>query len=108
MDKVFFIILILVIGVGLFMILRWRSKSTTSQVIQIFREHNAINVKNAKTIDELGLRTQTSSMESMLDRRDYKAYALGTLMKAEIIQMAEDGKLYLSEEKLLGSKFAKN
>jgi hypothetical protein len=81
------------------MIPRWLMRRAARQVIKIFREHNATDAKNAKTIDELGLRPP-GMMERMMRRRDYKPYALNALMKAEIIHQTEDGKLYLSEEKL--------
>jgi predicted deacetylase len=85
--------------VGLFVIPRWLLRRAARQVINIFREHNATNSKNARTIDELGLRPP-GVLERMMRRRDYKPYALSVLMQAEIIQATEDGKLYLSEEKL--------
>ena len=74
-----------------------------SSVIKIFRENNAINEKNAKTIDELGLRPPTFT-QRMFRTRDYKPQALDLLRRADIVQMTEDGKLYLSEEKLASSK----
>lgn len=108
MSEVLFIILILVIaGLALFVIPQWRLRRAIPQVIQIFREHNAISVKNAKTIDELGLRPRTF-MEGMFRGRDYKPYALRALIKAEIIQMTEDGRLYLSEDKLISSGLYKS
>jgi len=72
------------------------------QVIKIFRENNATDSKNARMIDDLGLRP-AGALERMMRRRDYKPYALNALMKAEIVQATEDGKLYLSEEKLMES-----
>ena len=39
-------------------------------------------------------------LERMMRRRDYKPHALTALMQVGIIQATEDGKLYLSEEKL--------
>jgi hypothetical protein len=86
----------------MFIISRWRVKRATRQVIQILREHNATDAKNAKTIDELGLAPR-GMMEGMFKGRDYKPYALSALMKAEIIRQTEDGRLYLSEEKLRAS-----
>ena len=53
-------------------------------------------------IDELGLRPQ-GMMGGMFKGRDYNQYALSLLMKADIIQTTEDGKLYLSEDRLLAS-----
>ena len=86
--------------VAIFVIPRWLLRRAARQVIKIFREHNATDSKNAKTIDELGLRPP-GVMERMMRRRDYKPHALNALMQAEIIQRTEDGKLYLSEEKLI-------
>jgi len=71
-------------------------------VIQIFKELNAMDVKNAKTIDELGLRPR-GRLEGMLRTRDYKPHALSSLLTAEIVKTTEDGRLYLSEERLIGS-----
>ena len=105
MDINTIIIIVLLVVLGLlmmFVVPRWRLKRANRQVIQIFREHNAIDIKNAKMIDELGLRPR-GMMEGMFRGRDYKPYALSILMRAEIIQRTEDGRLYLSEEKLIGS-----
>ena len=94
-------------GLALFVIPQWRLRRAISQVIRIFQQLNAIGVKNAKTIDELGLRPRTL-MEGMLKGRDFKPYALRALIKAEVIQMTEDGRLYLSEEKLISSGLYKS
>jgi len=96
---VLFFIALLVIG-GL--ISRWRMKRALRQVILIFREHTATSSRNAKTIDELGLSPQ-GMMGGMFRGRDYKQYALSMLMKSEIVQATEDGRLYLSEDRLLAS-----
>ena len=90
----------------MFIVPRWLLRRAARKVIRIFREYNATDVKNAKTIDELGLRPR-SMMERMFSRRDYKPYALSGLMRAEIINRTEDGRLYLSEEKLMTSGFEK-
>ena len=84
---------------GLFVIPRWLVRRAARQVIRIFREHNATESKRARTIDELGLRPP-GLMERMMRRRDYKPRALSALMQAGVIQATEDGRLYLSEEKL--------
>jgi len=75
-----------------------------AKVIKIFLQYSATNGKNAKTIDELGLRPP-SFTQRMLRARDYKPQALDLLIRSEIIQLTEDGRLYLSEEKLAYSKF---
>lgn len=100
--------IIIIVGVFVFALVamlvvsQWRVKRAIRQVIRILREHNAIGMKNAKTVDELGLRPR-GMMDGMLRGRDYKQYAVSGLMKADIIQMTEDGRLYLSEDKLLAS-----
>jgi len=82
-------------------------KRAIHHVIRIFREHNAIGINNSKTIDELGLRSP-GMLERMFRGRDYKQYALKTLIKAAIIQTTEDERLYLSEEKLFNSGLGGN
>lgn len=95
-----FIVAIIIIAVlGLFVIPRFLMKRALKKVIRIFREHNATNIRNAKTLDELGLKPR-SFMEGMFRTRDYKPFALDLLRKGEIVQMTEDGKLYLLEDKL--------
>ena len=90
----------------MFIVPRWLLRRAARQVIKIFREYNATDSKNAKTIDELGLRPP-GMLERMMRRRDYKPYALNALIKAEVIQQTEDGRLYLSEEKLTASGLEK-
>ena len=68
------------------------------RVLETFREHKAIGIHQAKTIDELGLRPP-GFIERFGRMRDYKQTALNLLVKAEAIRMTEDGKLYIPEEK---------
>ena len=103
MNSILIIVLIgVLLLVAMFIIPQWRLRRAIRQVIRILREHNATGIKNARTVDELGLRPRRM-MEGMFKGRDYKQYAVSALMKAEIIQTTEDGKLYLSEDKLVAS-----
>jgi len=103
MENVIIIVLIVVLALlALFVIPQWRLRRATRQVIQIFKEHNAMDVKNAKTLDELGLRPR-GRLDGMLRTRDYKPQALDGLWKAEIVQPTEDGRLYLSQDRLIAS-----
>ena len=105
MNDVLIIILLIIIAIAAMLFIpQWLIKRAVPQVIRIFREHNAIDMKNAKTIDELGL-SPRGILQQMFRRRDYKQYALTALLRADIIQMTEEGKLYLSEEKLSESRF---
>jgi hypothetical protein len=89
---VIFLILLLVLPTAL-------SRHAILQVISIFRKHQALSIDGAKTIDALGLRPPDLSRR-LLSFRDYKPQALERLIKAEIVQISEDGKLFLSEEKI--------
>ena len=96
------VVLVVLLLVAMFIVPQWRLRRAIRQVIRIFRECNAIGIKNAKTVDELGLRPRRM-LEGMFKGRDYRPYALRALRKAEIIQMTDEGRLYLSEDKLVAS-----
>jgi len=93
---VLFFIVLLVVGA---FISRWRIKKAMRQVVRAFREENATTNRSARTVGELGLAPQ-GRMAGMFKGRDYKPNALSMLMKADIVLTTEDGKLYLSEDKL--------
>jgi len=108
MNTVVFIVAIIVLALlALFVIPQWRMRRAIRQVIRILRQNNAVDVKTAKTIDELGLRPRRM-LEGMFKGRDYKQYALNTLVKAEILKAVEGGRLYLSEERLSTSGLERN
>ncbi len=103
MNSILIIVQIIVFGLlAVFIIPQWRLRRAIRQVIRIFREHNAIGIKNACTIDELRLRPR-GMMEGIWKGRDYKKYALDALMKSGIIQATGDGRFYISEDKLISS-----
>ena len=86
------------IGIALFLSARM-TKRAVGQVIAIFQKCNAIGIPQAKTVNELGL-TPPNLMERFTRMRDYKQNALSILMKTEIVQTTEEGKLFISAEKL--------
>ena len=95
----FVISILAVVFVSRFMINR-----AIRSVILLFRQYDAVTVRSARTIDELGLKPK--SMAGMLLRpRDYKLTTLQILMNASIIQMTEDGRLYLAEDQLETSRW---
>jgi hypothetical protein len=106
-DVAIIIAAVVIMLLALIFIPQWRLKRAVQQVIQIFRESNAVGIGNAKSLDELGLRPK-GMLEGMFRGRDYKQYALTSLMKAEILIMTEDGKFYLAEDKLLQSGLEKS
>ena len=106
MEAVVIIAVIVLAGLALFVIPQWRIKRAIPQVIRMFREQNAVGIKNAKTEEELGFKRR-GMLEGMFRPRDFKPHALTALIQAEIIQITEDGKLYLAEDKLIDSGFYK-
>jgi hypothetical protein len=74
-------------------------------VIHIFRQHNALTIKDAKTADELDLGPKPF-MSKLSKPRDYKPYALQILIGANIVRVTEDGRLYLAEEQLATSRWS--
>ncbi len=104
MDGTLFIVVVIILLIlATFVIPRFLFKRALSSVIQIFRQKGALDVKSARTIDELGLRPR-NLMQGMFKGRDYKPYALDRLRKGEIVQTTEDDRLYLSEERLASSR----
>ena len=81
-------------------------KRAVNQVVAIFEHNNALDVRSARTIDELGLRPPTF-LQSMIRMRDFKPYALQVLMKAEVVLQTDGGKLYLSQDRLAGTNVGK-
>jgi len=103
-DTLMVIILIIVFVVVALVLPQFLVMRTAPKVIKIFRQKNAVGAKNAKPVEELGLK-QRSMIENMLRRRDYKPRALQLLISTNIVQMTEDGKLYLDEENLAMTKW---
>ena len=98
-NLLFILILLAVFGISLFILPRFMLKRAMSQVIRIFRVHRSLSKDNAKTVEELGLKSH-SFMERFMKPRDYKPYAIQILARQGILCQTEDGRFYLSEEKL--------
>ncbi len=104
MDTTLFIVLVIIVLILLmFVVPRFLLKRALSNVVRTFRQQGALNVKSARTVDELGLRPR-AMLQGMFKGRDYKPYALELLRKSDVVQMTEDDRFYLSEEKLATSR----
>ena len=102
-----FILLLVMLGVlGFWVLPRMRVKRAVNQVVAIFEHNNALDVRSARTIDELGLRPPTF-LQSMIRMRDFKPYALQVLMKAEVVLQTDGGRLYLSQDRLAATNVGK-
>jgi len=75
------------------------------KVIKIFRNHSAIGIKNAKTVQEMGLQPK-GLIDKMMKPRDYKPRALELLIHINVVQMTEDGKVYLSDQELMKTRWS--
>ncbi|MEW6621550.1 MAG: hypothetical protein AB1420_00195 [Bacillota bacterium] len=76
-------------------------------VLKEFRKQNAVSPKNAKSSMELGIKPQTF-IDRLVTKRDYKPHALQMLIQAETVQVTEDGRLYLREDKLASTRWARS
>ena len=97
---VFLVLLAMVIAlVGSLYVRTLLTKRAIFKVIEIFYQHRALGIKDAKTRPELGLQ-RPDFFQKMTKPRDYKQYALQILIKREIVLEDGEGKLYMVEERL--------
>ncbi len=92
------ILMMIVFGGGLYL-RTFLTRRAIFKVVEIFYQNNALGMKEAKTLHELGLE-RPDFLQRMTRRRDYKQNALQILMKEGIILVSEDGRLFMVEEKL--------
>ena len=104
MNVLIVIAIFIVAIIALFFIPRFMINRAIHSVIFIFRQHNAVTIRDAKTMEELGLNPKPF-LERAFRLRDYKPYALQILRNANVIQQTEDGRLYLDEGQLRTSKW---
>ena len=71
-----------------------------SKVIQLFYQHNALGIKDAKTLQELGIE-KPHFAQRIMRGRDYRQYALQILIKRGVIYVTEDRRLYMVRDKLV-------
>ena len=105
-TALFILLLVILAVLGFWVLPQMRIKRAVNQVVAIFEHNNALDVRSARTIDELGLRPPTF-LQSMIRMRDFKPYALQVLMKAEVVLQTDGGRLYLSQDKLAATNIAK-
>ncbi len=103
-DTIILILLLLLLLFILFVLPQFSLRRAIPALIQLFRQKKALSPKDAKTMDELGLK-QRSLAQTLLRGQDYKMTALQILRNANIIRATDDGRLYLSEEDLQQSRW---
>lgn len=103
-DILFWVGMVIAFILVVFFVPQWILVRNIPKVIRIFRNFNAINPKTARTIEEMGLKPKPM-LERMFRRRDHKPRALQFMLRVALIEVTEDGKLYLDEEKLAQTRW---
>jgi hypothetical protein len=96
-DILLVLLLFLIMISSIIFLPAWMIRRNTRKVIAIFRKNNAIDIKNAKTASELGI-TPRSFLENIGRLRDYKPKVLELLIKNNVVNVTEEGKLYITDE----------
>lgn len=78
--------------------MRLTFKRTVRKLLVMFREAQAFSPETAKYLDEIGIREKPLLHFEIM--RDYSPQILEMLIKENIVQMTEVGKIYLSEQAL--------
>jgi hypothetical protein len=97
-TAILFLVLMLMIFMSL-LISGYLVKRATEEVIGRFCSYDALEIRKARTLKDLGL-VPRDFFQRLFRRRDYKPYALQSLSQAGIIRTTQEGKLYLVEERL--------
>ncbi|MEE8420519.1 MAG: hypothetical protein V3R92_03565 [Dehalococcoidales bacterium] len=103
-DILFWVGIVIAFILVVFFVPQWILVRNIPKVIRIFRNFNAINPKTALTVEELGLKPKPM-LERMFRRRDNKPRALQYMLRVAMVEVTEDGKLYLNEEKLTQTRW---
>ncbi len=99
-SRVLLVLILLIIAFGGSLYLRtFLTRRAIFKVIEIFYKHDALGKKGAKTLHELGLE-RPDFLQRISRPRDYKQTALQILIKQGIINVDEDGRVYMIEENL--------
>jgi len=105
LQGILFIIVIVVLFIlSIIFIPYWLVMRAIPKVIKAFRQKNAVSESSAMTIEELGLKPK-SLLQRMFSRRDYRQHAMQFLIKADVIDITEEGKFFLNDEKLMLSRW---
>jgi len=110
MESIFYIIICVIIFAAVAVIApAIIAKRTLGKVIGIFRRHGATDAVHAKSQQELGLGKKGLMKEIMYPSfRDHKPKILESLISRNVVRITDDGKLYLEEAKLRGTRWEKS
>ena len=83
------------------------TRRAINTILKIFRQHGALDEDRAMTFEALRLKPLDFA-QRIMKSRDYKPRALDFLKSIEVVQSTEEGKIFLSKEKLLKSGIKQN
>ena len=93
------IILVFVLFIfSAFLLSRFLLKRAIRQIIRKLRQYNALDASKAMFADDIGIKKP--SIIAFRGLRDYKPMAMDIMIRANIIRVTDDGRIYLSEETL--------
>jgi hypothetical protein len=103
---IIFLILIMVLLLALaFLGSNFMMRRAVKAVIKMFRLGQALSPETARTAEELGFKRK--SILQFKAFRDYKPSAMNVLIRADVIQTTEDGRVFLSEDRLMQTNLEK-
>ena len=100
------IVLLAMLVLGGWVIPYYRIKWAVPKVIDALRQHGAVSEDSAKHLAEMGLGVPTLTRRVMRTR-DFRPQATEVLIRAAIVAVCDDGRVFLVEENYQKSKLFK-
>ncbi len=104
-NFLFWMMLLTFFWIGLFVIPQLMLRRAVFEVLNIFRQSHSLCSESPKTVDELGLTSQSLTV-GLFKPRDYKPYALQILIKSGMVRHTEEDKMCLWDDRI--SEFQEN
>lgn len=101
------LVLVAVFVLGSWVFPYYRIKNAVPGVVELFQQHGAVSEDTALWPHEMGLGVPTMNRR-LFRTRDYRPQALEVLIRAAVLAVCDDGKLFLVEENLANSSLNKS
>lgn len=99
--------LLVILALSMFVIPYYMIKRAVGQVVDIFLKNGVTSESSARYPYELGL-AQPAMMSRFFRRKDYKPQAMDVLIRAAVLAVTDDGKIFLVMSNLLNSALNKD
>ena len=100
------IVLLALLVLGGWVLPYYRIKWAIPKVIDVLRQHGAVTEDSAKHLHEMGLGVPTLQRR-VLRTRDFRPQATEVLIRAAIVAVCDDGRVFLVEENYQNSTLFK-